>query len=66
MTDLDLICVPRYEIGLMGMLLFVGQTIGALILTHWADIIGRKKTMMFHGSIYAVFIYISIYAASIE
>lgn len=66
MTNLDLYCYPRYEIGLMGTFLFVGQTIGAIGLTHWADIFGRKKTMIVHGSAYAIIIILATMAGSIH
>lgn len=62
MVTLDLICYEKYQIGMMGALLFIGQAIGALFLTHWADVFGRKKTMIFHGSMYAVIVMASTYA----
>jgi putative MFS transporter len=56
MVNLNLICIPSYEIGMMGVLLFVGQALGAIFLTHWADVFGRKATMIFHGSVYAILV----------
>lgn len=50
---------------MMGVLLFTGQAIGAIVLTHWADVFGRKKTMMFHGSIYALLMICSTYAQTL-
>ena len=49
----------------MGTILFIGQTVGAMFLTHWADIVGRKKTMIFHGATYAIVVYISTFAQNI-
>lgn len=60
-----MVCAERYELGLMGSLLFIGQTVGAIFLTHWADVFGRKKAMIFHGAMYAVFIAMSTYATTI-
>lgn len=49
----------------MGTLLFIGQSLGAIFLTHWADILGRKKTMIFHGSMYAIIMMASTFSTSI-
>jgi putative MFS transporter len=65
MVNLNLICEPKYEIGMMGTLLFIGQAIGAIFLTHWADIYGRKKTMMFHASAYALLMMLCTFNQSI-
>lgn len=56
MTNLDLICTEKYVIGLQGITLFMGQTIGALTLTHLTDSYGRKKMMIFHGAVFAALI----------
>ncbi len=65
MVNLNLVCEPKYEIGMMGTLLFVGQAIGAIFLTHWADIYGRKKTMIFHGAVYALLVILCTFNQSI-
>ena len=65
MVELDLICYQKYQIGLMGAFLFIGQAIGAIFLTHWTDIYGRKKTMILHGSLYAILIMLCTYATNI-
>ena len=65
MTSLDQVCTEKYFIGLQGIILFIGQTIGALFLTHFSDTFGRKKTMIFHGAAFAVLIMISTRAPNL-
>lgn len=50
---------------MMGALLFIGQTIGALTLTHWADVYGRKVTMMMHGGLYAALVILCTFNSSL-
>jgi MFS family permease len=65
MNNLNLICNPRYEIGLQGTCLFIGQTLGAVFLTHWSDIYGRKMAVLIHGAGYACIIIASTFAQSL-
>lgn len=65
MTSLNLVCSERYEIGMMGVLLFIGQAIGAIALTHLADIFGRRSTMLFFGTAYALLLILCTFAQSI-
>ena len=50
---------------MMGGLLFIGQAIGAITLTHRADIIGRRATMLFFGSGYAILLILFTFAQNI-
>ena len=43
MTQLDLICVEPFYIGLLGSISFVCFAVGAFSFTKYADIYGRKK-----------------------
>jgi MFS family permease len=65
MVNIHLICNERYEIGMQGTLLFMGQTIGAIFFTHWADVYGRKIVLLVAGAGYAVVIIASTFAQTL-
>lgn len=46
MTQLDLICVEPYKIGLMGTLSFFSIAIGSFFFTRQADTYGRKPVIL--------------------
>lgn len=46
MTNLDLICVEPYKIGLMGTLSFMAIAIGSFFFTRQADTFGRKPVIL--------------------
>jgi MFS family permease len=65
MTELDLICVPSYQIGLLGSISFVCFSIGSILFTKQADVYGRKKVTLLAGLITPIcLIILTIFAKS--
>ena len=45
-TEFDLICKPRYLVGLMGTVYLLGFAAGSLVFGNLVDIIGRRKSLL--------------------
>ena len=46
MTQLDLVCIPRYQIGLVGSISFIAFAVGSFLFTKQADKVGRHPVMI--------------------
>ena len=46
MTNLDLICEEPYKIGMIGVLSFIGFSVGSILITPLSDKFGRRKTLL--------------------
>lgn len=51
MTDksIDLLCQPKFLVGLIGSLSFISYSVGSVLLTRYNDIYGRKLTIQLTG-----------------
>ena len=49
-TNLNLLCVSDFEVGLFGSIYIAGYVFGALTLLRLGDIFGRKKTLLYFCS----------------
>ncbi len=51
-TELDLVCIPKFNLGIFGSLYFVGYVVGALTFVRLGDIIGRKPVLLFGTTLF--------------
>jgi MFS family permease len=65
-TELNLLCVDPYEVGLIGSLHFFGMFAGSILLIHLSDIFGRRLTLLVGGSIYYVCSVYMFYVTSLQ
>lgn len=51
-TELDLVCISKFNLGIFGSLYFVGYVIGALTFVRLGDTIGRKPVLLFGTTLF--------------
>lgn len=65
-TDYGLLCAEKSEIGLIGLFLFLGIIIGALIFPRAADLMGRKPVILLGFLLHIVIMLLFLFCQGIK